>query len=193
VRQVFVQRLRERADRCAGLPGGDIIPRPSARRGLTALLRIHLRVQIPSPVGFRHESGYWVGPPWWAPVPGADFDLHVSDWEGAPDAESLAYAERVLPRVHDLRAQAARHIAHVVVVRGIPALDPEAASIVAVFCDAGSETVILELNWEADLYSLWWVRFRDHPTLGLRPVEFGCRGWGGDIPRWRAPFRPADG
>lgn len=150
-------------------------------------------MQLPSPDSFTHETGYWAGPPWWAPVPGAGFDLHVSDWEGEPDADSLAYAERVLPRVHELRAEAARYIGQAVEVRGIPRLDPEIAQIVSLFCDAGSGTVILELNWEADLYNLWYVRFSDHPATGLHPVEFGCRAWGGDLPRWRAPFRPVDG
>lgn len=150
-------------------------------------------MQVPSPEHFTHESGYWVGPPWWARVPGADFDLHVPDWEGEPDPVALEFAARVLPRVHDLRAEAARYIGHAVQVRSIPRLDPEEADIVSLFCEGGSGTVILELNWDADLYNLWHVRFRDHPVLGIHPVAFGCRAWGGNASPWRAVSRPMDG
>ena len=150
-------------------------------------------MQVPPTDSFRNETGYWVGPPWWARVPGADFDLHVSDREGEPDPDTLAYAERVLPRVYELRAEAARYIDRAVAVRWTPRLDPETASIISLFCDAGSGTVILELNWEMDLYNKWYVRFHDHPVTGLHPVEFGCGAWGGDMARWRAPFRPVDG
>lgn len=150
-------------------------------------------MQVPPPESFTHETGYWVGPPCWARIPEAGFDLHVSDSDGEPDPDSLAFAERVLPRVHELRAVAAKFIDERVVVRAIPRLDPEIAEIVSLFCDGGSGTVILELNWEVDLYYLWYVRFKDHPIQGLHPVEFGHRPWGGDLPRWRAPFKPIEG
>lgn len=39
-------------------------------------------MQVPSPESFTHESGSRVGPPWRARVPGADFDLHLSDLDG---------------------------------------------------------------------------------------------------------------
>ncbi|HEU0299638.1 MAG TPA: hypothetical protein VFR37_09295 [Longimicrobium sp.] len=163
------------------------------RRGILLYPVFARRMQVPSADDFRSETAYWVGPPWWAPVSGAGFDLHVSGWEGEPDPGSLTFAERVLPRVYRLRAEAARHIGQAVEVRGIPRLDPEIAQIVSVFCDGGSGTVVLELNWEVDLYNLWYVRFLDHPGMGLHPVEFGCRTWSGDLPRWRPPFRPVDG
>lgn len=147
-------------------------------------------MQVPPPESFTHESGDWIGPPWWAPVAGTDFDLHVPDGEDGPDPQALAFAQRVLPRVHELRDQAARYIAQAVQVRSNPRLETDEAQIVSVFCDAGSGTTILELNWEADLYSLWHVRFTDHPTQGLHPVAFGCRPWGGGLPPWRPPSRP---
>lgn len=150
-------------------------------------------MQVPAPEDFKHQDGYWVGPPWWARIPGADFDLFVSDGDDGPDAESLAFARQVLPRLKELRASAAEYIGQAVVVRGIPTLDAEIAQIVSIFCDGGSGTVILELNWEVDLYSLWYARFIDHPVTGLHPVEFGRRAWGGDIPRWRAPYRSVHG
>lgn len=142
-------------------------------------------MQVPSPESFTHESGYWVGPPCSAPVPGADFDLHVPDWEGDPDPLALEYAERVLPQVYELRAKAAEHIKGAVQVRWIPDLDPEKAQIVSLFCEGGSQTVVLELNWETDLYNLWSVRF-----IALQPVEFGCRSWGGSYAPWRGITRP---
>lgn len=150
-------------------------------------------MQVPSPEDFRHEDGYWVGPPWWARVPGADFDLFVSDGDDAPDADSLAFAQRVLPRVDELRAAAARYLADGITVRWIPRMEAENAALVSVFCDAGSGTVILEMNWEIDLDHLWWVEFRDHPITGLRPAAFGMRGWGGSRSPWCAPYRSVHG
>jgi hypothetical protein len=91
----------------------------------------------------------------------------------------------VLPRVYELRARSAEHIARAVQVRGIPDLDPEKAQIVSLFCEGGSQTVVLELNWETDLYNLWHVRF-----IALQPAEFGCRAWGGTYAPWRAITRP---
>jgi hypothetical protein len=151
-------------------------------------------MQIPSPDSFTHESGYWVGPPWWARLPGADFDLFVSEWEDGPDPDSLAFAERVLPRVYgELRAAAVRYLTGGIRVSWIPRMEAENAGLVSLFCDAGSRTVILEMSWEIDLDHLWWVEFHDHPLMGLHPVAFGMRGWGGSRPPWRAPFRSVNG
>jgi hypothetical protein len=147
-------------------------------------------MRVPPPEAFTSESGYWVRPPFWAPLPEAGFDLHVPGWMDGPDPVALEYAERVPPRVRDLRAEAARHIGQAVQVRSIPRLDPEEAEIVSLFCEGGSGTVILELSWEADLCNLWYVKFRDHPMLGLHPVAFGCRAWGGDDSPWKAVARP---
>jgi hypothetical protein len=147
-------------------------------------------MQVPSPDDFRHEDGYETMPPWWARIAGENFDLFVPDRQGEPDRDSLDFAARVLPRLHELRAQAARYIGDVVQVRGIPTLDPEAAQFVSVFCEAASGTVFLELNWEADLYHLWHVRFGDHPVQGLKPLAFGRRAWGGSDAPWRAPAPP---
>ena len=150
-------------------------------------------MQVPAPEGFEHEDGYWVGPPWWARIPGADFDLFVSDGDDGPDADSLAFAEGVLPRVGELREATARYLEGVK-VSWIPRMDAESAQLVSLFCDAGSRTVILELNWEVDLDHLWYVEFRDTPAQGLRPVGFGMRGWGSESrPVWRPPYRSVNG
>lgn len=150
-------------------------------------------MQVPSPEEFRHEDGYWVGPPWSARMAGADFDLFVSDDDDAPDADSLAFAQRVLPRLDELRAQAVRYITDRIQVSYIPRMEAENAQLVSIFCDGGSGTVILEMNWEIDLDHLWWVEFRDHPVTRLHPMAFGMRPWGGDRAPWRAPYRSVHG
>lgn len=142
-------------------------------------------MQVPPPEAFTSETGYWVQPPYWVRLADAGFDLHVPGWMEGPDPVALEYAERVLPRVHELRAKAAEHIGRAVQVGWIPELDPEKAEIVSFFCEGGSQTVVLELNWEADLYNLWYVRF-----IALQPVEFGCRTWGGSYAPWRGIARP---
>jgi hypothetical protein len=146
-------------------------------------------MQVPAAEDFKHQDGYWVGPPWWARIPGADFDLFVSDGDDGPDAESLAFARQVLPRVDELRAAAVGFLDGIQ-VRWIPRMEAENAELVSVLCDAGSGTVILEMNWEVDLDHLWYVELRDTPGQGLRPVGFGMRGWNAaSRPPWRPPFR----
>lgn len=150
-------------------------------------------MQVPDPQDFKHQDGYWVGPPWWARVPGGNFDLFVSDGDDGPDADSLAFAQRVLPRLEELRAAAVRYLDGVE-VRWIPRMEAENAQFVSVFCDAGSRTVILELNWEVDLDHLWYVEFLDTPARGLRPAGFGMRGWGSPSRApWCPPYRSVNG
>ncbi|HEX2204572.1 MAG TPA: hypothetical protein VHG91_14770 [Longimicrobium sp.] len=119
---------------------------------------------------FRTDAGHWR-----APVDGDGTGLRVPDGDGAPDAASLALAERALPEAGALVEEARAYLAGTVdFARASLHGDPE---VIGVTCDALSATVTLELNWDSDLYSLWHVRFRWRPDGGRTPIAFGRRDW----------------
>jgi hypothetical protein len=146
-------------------------------------------MRIPPPDTFQREPGYDTAPPWRARVPDAGCVLFVPDSGGEPDLESLAFARRVLARLGELRDLGVQHITHAVQTRAFR-MEAQAPEVYAVFCEAGSGTVMVEMTWEADLHNVWHVTFRDHPTLGPRPQAFGCGAAGSSTPPWRVPAPP---
>lgn len=128
-------------------------------------------MQMPSPDRFTRLSGYEEWPPWAFDF--EEFTLTVPDWEDAPHPSSLALAERVMPDLAAMQAEAAAHVERMVDRRaGCLLGEPY---LLGVHASAHEGTVTLELVWDGHVYTVWYVTFGVDPRFPRRIQGFGCR------------------
>ena len=120
---------------------------------------------IPPLDDFKQQEGIGDGRPWWADPADADFTITLPDddaaWESddwpRPHAPSYEMAKRILPELPAMLEKAVEYLKSIVdPARGWIAGEPNLSHLI---CDARSETVTLELWFEADIYALWSVTF----------------------------------
>lgn len=124
---------------------------------------------VPPADEFRQRPGSATPPPWVVPSAGLGVDLCVPDDEWEPDAASLEMLEEVAAHLPALHRAAEEHVLGVVNAARV-GLSGETQAI-ALTCNAAENTVVLELYWPSDTYSLWSV------TFGWRKGHFWPTGF----------------
>jgi hypothetical protein len=131
--------------------------------------------EVPSADRFRRDRGSLDVQRWFVLLGRGAFDLCVPGDDEEPDPRSIEMAAGVLPTLPVIVEEAAAHLAAMVDARrrGLSG-EPE---LVSVLVDARREQVTVELNWDADLYSLWHVTFTWRTGFPRHPAAFGRRDW----------------
>jgi hypothetical protein len=145
-------------------------------------------MQIPPLERFRQETGTRYGSVWEAEPEGATFTLMLpdgepvweeGDWEGRPDEASHRMALAVVPEADALREEALAFLARIVNFDALR-LGGE-PFVIGIHCDAGTQNVVVELEWTEEVYCRFSVTFAwrmGHAQLPDHRTATGMAFWG---------------
>lgn len=112
---------------------------------------------------------------WWRRCLDQDSDIVIPGTDTDPDASALELANSAVAQLDDLIEKTKDYyLAFIDPVKNELKGQP---GLVSIACGFTARVVKVSLNYESDVYGLWWVEFRQETILGFTPFSFGRTAW----------------